>query len=232
MATLVLRLEGPLMAFGDVSVDERSPIRGFPALSMIVGLAGNALGLRRTEGALLQELQDTAEIASRVDRRGHRLRDFQTAQLQKKSPVWRSSGIAFKERGGGGNTYDNPTLLERDFWADASVTVALAVSDARADKLEAAFVEPARPLFLGRAACPPTAPILAGRFDGDVLEAILAFPGEPDAAAEREAQWPERFGERGRCRHLRVPDTKDWANGIHFGDRGVYEGVLEIGDGR
>ena len=70
MRMLLLRLEGPMMAFGGVVVDERLPVSRFPGLSMVSGLIANAMGLDRTDGKELQDLQDGMEIASRIDRPG------------------------------------------------------------------------------------------------------------------------------------------------------------------
>ncbi len=46
---LLLRLEGPLMAFGGETIDNLGVIRDFPAQSMLTGLIANALGWRREE---------------------------------------------------------------------------------------------------------------------------------------------------------------------------------------
>lgn len=46
---LHLLLEGPLLAFGGVRVDQFGPTRDFPAASMLVGLIGNALGWDRSD---------------------------------------------------------------------------------------------------------------------------------------------------------------------------------------
>ena len=44
MDALILRLRGPLMAFGDVAVDEIRPTDLLPGLSEMTGLIANALG--------------------------------------------------------------------------------------------------------------------------------------------------------------------------------------------
>jgi CRISPR system Cascade subunit CasD len=78
MKVLILRLEGPLMSFGDVAVDELRPTARHPFKSMIVGLLGNALGVTRLEGDVLEELQASFKMASRIDRPGRVMTDYQT----------------------------------------------------------------------------------------------------------------------------------------------------------
>ena len=47
---LLLRLDAPLMSFGAPMVDSNGVIQEFPALSMLTGLLGNALGGLRAGG--------------------------------------------------------------------------------------------------------------------------------------------------------------------------------------
>ena len=54
---LLLRLEGPLMAFGGETIDNLGVIRDFPAQSMLTGLIANALGWRREDAAAHDRLQ-------------------------------------------------------------------------------------------------------------------------------------------------------------------------------
>ena len=59
---LMLRLEGPLMAFGDVMVDAIGPIRDTPAASTLTGLLANALGVRREESAAVTAASGPARV--------------------------------------------------------------------------------------------------------------------------------------------------------------------------
>lgn len=217
-----------MMAFGDVAVDERRPVARFPALSMVCGVLANALGMCRTRPAEIQSLQSEMEIASRLDRPGHRMRDYATAQLAKSDTMWTSRG-QIAGRDGGNETYDNPSIIERDFWADASVTVAVALPDTRIDGVAAALNEPARPLFLGRAACPPSRPILLGVVEAtDVLDALENAPLDSRREAPLEAQWPERLSRARTLRIMDLSDIKDWRNRVHSGTRRVREGIIQV----
>ena len=58
MRHLILNMESPLMSFGGETIDNYGFIRRFPSTSMITGLIANALGWRRIEKGLHQQLQD------------------------------------------------------------------------------------------------------------------------------------------------------------------------------
>lgn len=217
-----------MMAFGDVAVDERRPVARFPALSMVCGILANALGMCRTRPGEIQSLQGEMEIASRLDRPGERMRDYATAQLGKGDTMWTSYG-RIAGRDGGPDTYDNPNVIEREFWADASVTVAVALPDARIAEVAAALVEPARPLFLGRVACPPSRPILLRVAEAeDVLDALEREPLDDGREAALDAQWPHRLARAKTLRTADVSDVKDWRNRVHTGTRRVREGIIHV----
>src|SRR6516225_8241139 len=163
MQFLLMRLEAPLLAFGGETVDARGVIADFPAASMITGLLANALGYRRSESGRLQRLQDRLAFAVRIDRNGERITDFQTAQLDRDDLGWTTRGSP-EGRAGGPATYLAPHIRRRDYDADKCVVVALrfdgpAESPTLADCVTA-LEEPARPLFIGRKPCLPSAPIL------------------------------------------------------------------------
>jgi CRISPR-associated Cas5-like protein len=63
-----MRLEGPLLAFGGVAIDQVGITRDFPAASMLTGLLANALGWERPQWQAHQALQDRLIFAARRDR--------------------------------------------------------------------------------------------------------------------------------------------------------------------
>ena len=238
MRHLILNLESPLMAFGGETIDNYGVTRWFPAASMLTGLFANAMGWRRVERERHQLLQDRLIFAARVDREprdGVRMTDFQTAQLAANDRGWTTRGEP-EGRAGGVNTYDAPHLRFRDYFADMCVTVALRlVPDAdqpTLDQLAGALQEPARPLFIGRKPCLPSASLFAGFADGDTaLEALLAWPlssGTHPAATVRTL-WPEGEGTTGRDadRRYMLADQRNWVSGLHGGGRMVCEGAVE-----
>ncbi len=226
------------MSFGGEAIDNYGVVRWFPAASMITGLLANALGWRRTERELHQELQDRLIFSARIDREpaiGTRIRDFQTAQLGKDDIGWTTRGQP-EGRAGGANTYDAPHLRFRDYLADMKVSVALRLKrDSEPPTLEdlaLALQEPARPLFIGRKPCLPSSPLFGGIIESDSsLQALLDSPmmggGRP---ATVRLLWPE--GEHAQSvqsnRDYMLTDQRSWLSGLHGGGRHVFEGVVPI----
>lgn len=222
MRALILRLEAPLMAFGAEAIDQNGPTRDFPDASLLAGLMANALGVRREEAARHQRLQDRLRFAARIDREGAPLRDFQTAQLEKADAGWTTRG-APEGRAGGAGSYTGPHLRFCHFRADACLTLALTLDPAdetpTLDACRAALDEPARPLFIGRKPCLPSAPLALDLVEAATLVAALdAFAPAQDAEAPRRfilaPEDAEGFGE-GELVHL--TGRRDWAAGVHAG---------------
>ena len=223
------------MAFGGETVDNLGVIRRFPSASMITGLLANALGWRRIERERHQRLQDRLVFASRIDREpagGVRMTDFQTAQLGASDKGWTTRG-APDERAGGANTYNAPHLRYRDYFADMSVTVALRLQpdseEPTLDDLARALQEPARPLFIGRKPCLPSAPLYRETVDADsALAALVAVPVDPERDPQEAVRvtWPDGEGNDEILPHntYMLTDERNWSSGLHGGGRLVHEG--------
>lgn len=228
MAThLILRLEAPLIAFGGEAVDNFGVIEEFPAHSMLTGLLANALGYRRGEAERHQRLQDRLVFAARLDRRGERIRDFQTAELEGDDRGWTRSGRP-EGRAGGAGTYKGPHLRYRDYRADACVAVALTLDPAdeapTLDDIAAALDTPARPLFIGRKPCLPATRLLEGTVDApsphDALSTLplliedgtspvsLFWTGEADADERTEVRFSAT--------------RRNWRNDVHGGIEAMH----------
>lgn len=226
-----MRLEAPLIAFGGETIDNFGVIREFPALSMITGLIANALGWRREEDERHNDLQSRLRVGARKNRNSRRLTDFQTAQLGAKDKGWTTRGTPEGRRGGAG-TYAGPHLRYRDYHADLSMLVALRLEPASQspilEDLAAALDRPARPLFIGRKPCLPTARIFAGWLEADnILHALqIASPSPSDV--DLPIQWPEGEGEMEGARRLDICDERNWSSGVHGGWRPVYQGSIRL----
>ena len=238
MRHLILSLEAPLMAFGGETIDNYGVIRWFPSASMLTGLLANALGWRRTERERHQHLQDRLVFAARIDREpatGARMTDFQTAQLSGKDQGWTTRGIP-EGRAGGAATYDAPHLRYRDYFADMRVRVALRLEPEdeppTLDDLALALQEPARPLFIGRKPCLPSASLFSGFVQADTaLAALLTVPLSADTPSSDSirALWPDGEGgaEVTPSRSYMLTDQRNWISGLHGGGRLVCEGAIE-----
>lgn len=163
-AFLMLRLDGPLQAWGGVARDPVRPTVAYPTRSGLTGLLASALGLRYRDGEATNALQDSIRYAVREDRAPRILRDYQTADLERIGRRgWTRWGIEVRA---GGTAAVGTQILEKRYLADGAFMVALTVSATAPfslDQIEQALQFPRRPLFLGRKGCLPATPIVAGR---------------------------------------------------------------------
>lgn len=223
---MILRMEAPLMAFGDEIVDSYGRVRSFPGASNVTGLIANALGWTRGQRTAHQRLQGRLDLAVRLDRPGTRIPDFQTAQLGANDCGWTTRGLP-EGRAGGEKSYRSPHIRHREMIADAALTLALALAPAEEtptlDDCAAALTRPARPLFCGRKPCLPAAPFQPIFVEApDALAAANATPaetidtrddGDPQLVGAARADLPPTFERRF------VADERNWISGVHGGGR-------------
>jgi CRISPR system Cascade subunit CasD len=139
----------------------------------VIGLVAAAKGIRRTEP--LTELLGL-RFGVRVDRAGQLVRDFQTAQRQR------------KERDGS-TTWHSLPLSYRYYVSDATYVAVLEGDRTLVEGIEQAVRSPAFPLFLGRRSCPPAGPIAVGVFGHDLETSLQQVPwqvSERDQRRHRE----------------------------------------------
>jgi len=230
---LVLRLEAPLLAFGGVTIDQVGITRDFPAASMITGLLANALGWQRTEWQAHQALQDRLIFAVRRDRENPAgiLIDMQNAKLEANERGWTTYG---KPEGRAGASYNSPHRRQREYHADACVTVVLRLEPAEdspdLNKIAEALDRPARPIFLGRKTCLPSSPLrVCNTSASSAYEALQRVPAVDVSLNPLRALWPQQEGpNQGRQVHriVALPDIRNWKTGMHGGPRVVVEGTV------
>lgn len=181
MNTLLLRLVGPMQAWGVQSQYKERDTELEPSKSGVIGLLCAALG--RERHAPIDDLA-TLTMGVRVDREGVRLKDFHTA----------GKGGFFRARGGKETT--NVTLSTRWYLADAAFLVGLASDNLTLlETLHLFLRQPHWPLSLGRKAFVPSTSIYLkeGLRRGQTLEdALKNFP------------WLGRETERRKTPQLRV----------------------------
>lgn len=149
MTTLLLRLAGPMQAWGDASRFARRDTRREPTKSGILGLLAAADGRRRTD-----PIEDLAALrfGVRVDQRGELMRDFQTAR-----------------------TLDGEHSMPLSYRFYLSDAVFLAGVEGEADLLAGlaqAVCRPAFPLYLGRRSCAPSQPVFHSLVEGGLETAL------------------------------------------------------------
>ena len=233
MRWMHLRLCAPFAAFGGEMIDARGVIRDFPAQSMLTGLLANALGWTRTMRAEHQSLQERITFGALWEHGLglNRIMDYQTAQLGKNDRAWTTRGVP-ASRAGGAATYVGAHQRWREYHSDLSVGIVLRLEPAddspTLEDLAVALDRPARPLFIGRKSCLPSAPIFIGwvREAADARAALREVV--PADATELTAFWPESEGTDGSHRTTDVTDERNWISGLHGGTRRLCKGALVV----
>lgn len=153
MTVLLLRLAGPMQAWGDSSRFSRRDTRMVPTKSGVLGLLAAADGRRRTDS-----IEDLAGLrfGVRVDQSGSLQRDFQTAIN------W--------------DTRDAMPLSYRYYVADAVFVAGVQGDTALLEALAARVQDPAFPLYLGRRSCPVTDPVFLSLSEAPLEEALRTHP--------------------------------------------------------
>ncbi|RAH36338.1 type I-E CRISPR-associated protein Cas5/CasD [Halomonas sp. SL1] len=195
---LVFRLYAPLASWGEAAVGESRPTATYPGRSAIVGLLGAALGVRRDDDEGQRRLRDSVGIAIKQRSPGSLLRDYHTVQV----PASQSK-VTYRTRRdelSAPKRIINTILSSRDYRCDGLWTVAVWLTpqaELALETLEQALKTPQFPLYLGRKACPPGAP-LAPR--------CVAFSRLRDAL---DAEFPLLCGRNAEeeRRALRLPDN-------------------------
>jgi CRISPR system Cascade subunit CasD len=240
MKFLSMRFDAPMISFGAPIVDNRGEIQPYPALSMITGLIGNALGFEHREFDRLQNLQERLAYGSRQDRRGERIEDYQTVDLgadyMSDDLAWTTDGTLEERAGASG---DATHIRHREYWADAIHTVAVTLErpgeSPTLDDVGDALRMPERPLFVGRKTCLPARGLYLGRTEVDGWHEALREAPVPDRVADdadgstvEMPIWRPVEPDADLMRAKPVTDRRDWENQIHVGERWIARDTLEI----
>ena len=153
MATLLLRLAGPMQSWGVGSkLNTRNTSRE-PSKSAILGMIAAAFGRSRDES-----IDDflVLKFGVRIDQEGTIMKDYHTAH----NPD--DSVLSF--------------ITNRYYLSDAVFLVGLEGDDGILQSISNALTNPFFPLFLGRRSCPPTGKMVLGIRDYSIREALNREP--------------------------------------------------------
>lgn len=239
MDILILRFNAPLMSFGAPIIDRHGEIQPYPALSLITGLLANALGFDHADAEEIQRLQKRIQYASRQDRAGEQIQDYQTVDLSqdfmRDEKGWTTRGWLDQRKGGSASKGTHIRL--RDYRADAIHTVALTLTPIddlpTIDDLEDALRVPERPLFIGRKTCLPATSLLIDRREEENLTVALQKVPAAARADERKTYpiwWAVDEDENHPEPDMKQPvtDRRDWSNQIHVGERWIAKGEIQL----
>jgi CRISPR system Cascade subunit CasD len=149
MSVLLLRLAGPLQAWGSSSRFTHRDTDIAPTKSGVIGMLAAAKGIRRTEP--LTEFLGL-QFGVRLDQEGRLVRDFQTAR-----------SLDGKE---------SMPLTYRFYLSDAVFLAGVSGERSLLQGLHEALLRPHFPLYLGRRSCPPQGRVSLDVHDGE-LEDLL-----------------------------------------------------------
>ncbi len=163
---LILKLCGPMQAWGGHTYEDYRPTQAFPTRSGILGLLGACMGIQRKNRELLLALNASILMAVRADRKESRntttITDFHTVQEARKVD---------------GKTNPNPVVSRREYLCDAEFTVALRLdkdSPFTTSQLIQALKKPIFTPFLGRRSCPLARPIFETEVEANNLTEALS----------------------------------------------------------
>lgn len=155
MKTIVLKLSGPLQAWGTKSHFEYRRTDYYPSKSGIIGLLAASLGYRRDEDEKIQKLNDL-DFAVRIDQRGELLKDYHIARK-------------FKDNGEVNRTY----VTNRYYLEDGVFLVALGHKDHDfIDSLAKAIRSPYFQPYFGRRSLPVNYDLLFAIIDQDPIASL------------------------------------------------------------
>ncbi len=171
---LILRLEGPMQAWGTHTFEDFRPSSLYPTRSGLLGLLGACLGLERGDSEGQARLAASVEFTVRVDDRlvrpgvdksvakpGIKLPDFHTVMDARKVD---------------GSRNKFPVVSRREYLYDAAFTVAIGSRSGGLFSLEQIVDALHRPYYtpsLGRRSCPSTRPLLERQIEAADARAAL-----------------------------------------------------------
>lgn len=204
------------MSFGGASFDSRADALILPTRSMITGLIGNAIGLSRGDGRALNRIQASLDMAIAVVERGSLSVDFQTSDLQKShmvGPMWTTLGKAF-QREGSADAMER-AVRHTPYIADGHYVCLVRLrqpSEWALVEILDALQMPVRPLYLGRAAYMPAAPIGHSIIVADTVDEALDASG----FVAKEI-WVNQEPEDGGLVTYDLAGTRDFVTYTHVG---------------
>ncbi len=171
---LILRLAGPLQAWGLPTFEGTRPTARLPTRSGLLGLLGACLGIQRDDKTRLMALANSVRFAVRCDAVTVDERDVPVTSLLDYHTV-------LGARQGYGGLKSHETIQTwREYLCDALFTVAVyQAPDAKIplDVLEKAVKKPHFTPFLGRRSCPLTQPLFRGAIQAaDLQQALADYP--------------------------------------------------------
>jgi CRISPR system Cascade subunit CasD len=214
-AFLILRLDGPMQAWGTHTFEDYRPANLFPTRSGLLGLLGACLGLDRRDVAGLDALAESVTFAVRAD--GEAPRPDGDQPVPKRALKLPDFHTVLDARKVDGSVNKNPVVSRREYLFDAAFTVAIGTRPGAVYSLERIAEALRRPRFtpvLGRRSCPIARPLLAGDGPVDVADALAALAQVPPLGGPVYAEGTTQEG-----RVMQIRDVPTYGRIRQFGTR-------------
>lgn len=159
MKTILLKMAGPMQAWGTNSNFESRQTDRYPSKSAVIGLIAASLGLGRNSDEELSKFNDL-DFGVRIDQPGRLLRDYHTAAKVKAN-----------------GAFDRTYVTNRYYIEDGVFVVALGHEDESfMNEIETALRMPYFQQFMGRRSLPLPADFLLKVSESSVLENLQTEP--------------------------------------------------------
>jgi len=213
---LILKLQGPMQAWGEHTFEGKRPSGNFPTRSALLGLLGACLGIRRNNRERLQQLADSVCFAVLKEERFLTKRDGSKKALPMiKATDYHTVKDAREDYAG---LKSHETIQTwREYLFDASYTIAVWNAPSPAiplDELDLATKTPIFTPYLGRRSCPLARPLFVARVSAE--NAIGALRSVEPAGGTIYSE------EAGEVRTIRVRDVPLVRQPRQFATRNVY----------
>jgi len=202
---LILKLHGPMQAWGRESFEGLRPSELFPGRSALLGLLGACLGIDRTDLIQQQALLSSVSFAVRVDKQGQKMTDYHTVKDA-------------REDYRGLKSHDTIQTW-REYWQDASYTVAIWATKEDVpitlSTIEAAINQPVYTPVLGRRSCPLARPLFEIKLSAESALSALSQIGKNEGAIYSEEDSDDAI-------HMKKRDVPIIHQPRQFASRTVY----------
>ena len=156
---LIFRLYGNLSSWGSIAIGEERRIMNHPTRSSILGIISAALGIKRDQTELLENLFSSFEIGVKEISSGQLIQDFHTIQIPKN--IGKYQYQTRKEEIEKGREHLNTIISTREYFCDSNFIVAIRnkknnwdLEDIQNHLLKQKFI-----IYLGRKSCPVCIPM-------------------------------------------------------------------------
>lgn len=213
---LILKLQGPMQAWGEHTFEGLRPSANFPTRSGILGLLGACLGIARNERDRLHALADGVGMAVRVDTRQAPRQGGSTRALRMVKMTDYHTVKDAREDYAGLKSHDTIQTW-REYLYDAEFTVALWCrpnSVVSLDELEKAVKKPFFTPYLGRRSCPLSRPLFHSH-----IPALTELEALREVAPQGGTVYSE---EKAEVRMKRVRDVPLIDQPRQFAGRNLY----------